>query len=74
MDHELARRAGKEAADLIEAVLDGLQPADVVELAEAAQALGTLKGKYPNTPKKAVLAHVLVGALEDLATDLFPLS
>ncbi len=73
MSTELFRQAGKELADVVEAFVDPqVDQSKFQEIQEAAIALWNLKDKFGETAVKSLIYHVLLGALEDVGEDYFP--
>lgn len=70
----LVQQAGKELQDVIQAFVDpGVQLDKLQEIGEAARALWNLADRLPSMDKRALVVHVLAGALRETASEYFPL-
>ena len=74
-NEDLIQQAGKELQDLVQAFIDpSATKGKLAELEEAAIALWNLKDQIPEMDIKAVMIHLLVGALKETAHDYMPLA
>jgi len=68
------QKAGKEVQDIIQALVDPNVSMDKSkEIVEGVTALWNLKDKVPMNDIRDVIIHVLLGALQETATEYFPI-